>query len=92
MLEYTGTFEYTSDTDKVRRTWHLWGEVDDEGEVVAIHYGISSNFQCASGEVLKADCDSTLRKKAFAIAKEQLENPEPDDFEVIDQEDHRRIQ
>jgi len=89
MLEYAGTFTFYSCADDVDKTWHLWAEVDDEGEVVAIHYGISSNLQCASGEVLKGDCDSRLRVEAFQIAKRRFENPEQGDGEVIDLEDRR---
>lgn len=89
MLEYVGTFEFLSTAEEVSRTWYLWAVVDDEDEVCAIHIGISSNIHCASGEILVCDCNSELRKHAFALAKEQHANPKPDDYEVIDHIDWR---
>jgi len=90
MLTYVGTFHFSSATDGHNKLWHLWGVQDDSGEVVAIHYGISSDIHCASGEVLVSDCDSELRVNAFTIAKEKLETHSSDDeFEVIDRGDRR---
>ena len=73
MLEYAGTFKFFSTASTVWKTWHLWGVVDDDGEVCAIHYGISNDIHCASGEILLCDCDSELRLEAFKIAQMKLE-------------------
>ena len=79
-----GTFLFLSSADQRRKTWHLWGTIDDEGGVVSIHYGISSNLQCASGEILRSDCDSDLRIKAFKVAEEWIASPNESECEVID--------
>lgn len=89
MLTYMGTFLFLSSADQRWKTWHLWGIIDDEGDVVAIHYGISSNLQCASGEILRSDCDSDLRKKAFKVAEEWMPSPGEAECEVIDLGDRR---
>ena len=44
----------------------------DDGEVEAMHYGISSDLQTASGVVHKRDLDTDLRKKLWRFIEDTI--------------------
>lgn len=91
MIEYLGTFHFTGN-DNYTRAYHLWAVIDDEGDICAIHYGISLDLQMASGEVIRKNCDSALRRKAFTIAEERWEAERIEDEPMlIDEEDNFNI-
>ncbi len=80
MIEQLGTFFFTNSVGFTRK-YFLWAVIDDEGDVCAIHYGTSNNHLLASGEVLRNDCDSKLRKFAFSVAEDRWEAGRIDDQE-----------
>ena len=71
-LEFIGTIKLPS-ADAIFKTYYVWAYLgDDDGAIEAMHYGISSNLQTASGIVLKRDLDTDLRKKLWQFIEDTL--------------------
>jgi len=89
MPEYLGTFMFYAPEDNFWRTWHIWGYADENGEVIAIHIGISKLLECASGEITRSDCGNELRKRAMKIADERMAKAMEGESNVIELNDWR---
>lgn len=89
MPEYLGTFMFYAPEGNFWRTWHIWGYADENGEVIAIHVGISKLLECASGEITRSDCNTELKKQAFGIADERMVQATEEGSNVIELNDWR---
>ena len=89
MPEYLGTFMFYAPEDNFWRTWHIWGYADENGEVIAIHIGISKLLECASGKITRSDCGNELRKLAMKIADQGMAETIAKESNVIELNDWR---
>jgi len=90
MPEYLGTFIFYAPEDNFWRTWHIWGYADENGEVIAIHIGISKLLECASGKITRSDCGNELRKLAMKIADQGMAETIAKESNVIELNDWRK--
>lgn len=71
-FEFIGVTKLPS-ADAVFKTYYVWAYLgDDDGKVEAMHYGISSDLQTASGVVHKRDLDTDLRKKLWRFIEDAI--------------------
>ena len=71
-LKYLGGTKFYNRTENFTRTWQVWGYHTADGELTAIEYGISSQYQCANRGTSRQDCVSPLQKQLWAVAQERL--------------------
>ncbi|MES2749353.1 MAG: hypothetical protein V4606_03095 [Patescibacteria group bacterium] len=91
-MVYLGETTFIHEGQNFRRTWHMWVDYDDEGTLVKLHYGISTDIRAAN-RITKQQCElpvqnylwsvAELRLKTLLIRDPDEENGDDDDAVVI---------